>query len=507
MHMNVNEKLGKLVQRTRQQRGLTQAELAKALGTSQSAVNRIEHGNQNLSLETLARLSDALEKPLMKVGGTDVSLKVNGGKELSGSITIKSSKNAAVALLMAAPLNKGTTTLKKVSKIEEVYRLIEVLESIDFKIRWEGSDLIIKRPAVINMDKVDKAAAKRTRSIAMMLGSLMPEISEYKIPYAGGCKLGKRSITPYMYALEQLGASIHVADENYEVKSDPHPSDEPIVMYESGDTATEAVLMAAARIPGKTIIKMASANYQVQDTCLFLVELGVKIKGIGTTTLEVDGIAEIDKDVTYYPSEDPVEAMTFISAAITTDSSIEINRAPLDFLELEMLKLRKMGVNIEVLHEYTADNGHTRLGDLRIHKHGGHLEPPVEKIYGRPFPGLNIDHLPYFVPIAAIAKGRTLIHDWSYENRAIYFTELSRLGVDIELADPHRVYVTGPTDWKPADLMCPPALRPAVINLIGMLAAPGTSTLRSVYTINRGYEQLAERLNELGADIEVIRDL
>jgi UDP-N-acetylglucosamine 1-carboxyvinyltransferase len=111
------------------------------------------------------------------------------------------------------------------------------------------------------------------------------------------------------------------------------------------------------------------------------------------------------------------------------------------------------------------------------------------------------------VPICAVAKGRTLIHDWTYENRAIYYTELTKIGANIELADPHRVYVVGPSKFTTADLACPPALRPASLLLIGMLAAPGKSMLRNVYTINRGYEDLAERLNSLGAQIEVINDI
>ena len=115
-----------------------------------------------------------------------------------------------------------------------------------------------------------------------------------------------------------------------------------------------------------------------------------------------------------------------------------------------------------------------------------------------------MDNLPFLGLIATVAKGRTLVHDWSYENRAIYFTELSKLNAQIELVDPHRVYITGPTKWKSADAVAPPALRPSVVVLLAMLAAPGTSILRDVYSINRGYEELAQRLNSLGAEIEVV---
>jgi UDP-N-acetylglucosamine 1-carboxyvinyltransferase len=123
------------------------------------------------------------------------------------------------------------------------------------------------------------------------------------------------------------------------------------------------------------------------------------------------------------------------------------------------------------------------------------------------YPGLNPDNLPYFVLIAAVARGRTLIHDWMYENRAIYYTELTKIGGQLELADPHRIYVTGPTRFTVGDVVCPPALRPASLLLIGMLAAKGNSVLRNVYTINRGYEDLAERLNSLGAHISVMSDM
>jgi UDP-N-acetylglucosamine 1-carboxyvinyltransferase len=123
-----------------------------------------------------------------------------------------------------------------------------------------------------------------------------------------------------------------------------------------------------------------------------------------------------------------------------------------------------------------------------------------------PFPGLNIDNLPFFALIAAVAEGSTLIHDWVYENRAIYLCELNKLGANVRLLDPHRVYVEGPTHWSGAEVVCPPALRPAVVILLAMMAAKGTSVLRNVYVIDRGYEDLAARLGSLGAQIETFHD-
>jgi UDP-N-acetylglucosamine 1-carboxyvinyltransferase len=275
-------------------------------------------------------------------------------------------------------------------------------------------------------------------------------------------------------------------------------------MYESGDTATENIIFAAAITPGFTTIKMASANYAIQDICFFLRKLGVKIDGIGTTTLIIKGLATLPKkSVSYSPSEDPVEAMTFIAAAITTNSEITVKKVPIEFMELELYKMEKMGCTFTYGDTYKADNDHTDLVDIIVHKHNGKLIAPEEKVYGRPFPGLNIDNLPYFVPICAMAKGETLIHDWAYEERALMFMDLKKVGVDMTLADIHRVIIRGPTKWKATDMVCPQGLRPAVLILIGMLAAQGTSILRNIYTINRGYEDLAERLNLLGAKITV----
>ncbi len=503
-----SEKIGQLIYQIRQEKGLTQAEFAKRLNTSQSAVNRIEHGKQNLSMDMLGRISDVLNKQIISLNTDAISLRIEGGHELSGEITLKTSKNAAVALICASLINKGTTRLKKVARIEEVNRLIEVLQSIGVKVRWlPGNDLEIKPPATLKLDSMNKEAARKTRSVIMFIGPLMHRHSSFHIPYAGGCELGKRTVLPHLYALEEFGVDVATRSGQYEVSVKKRVPERSVVLYESGDTTTENILMAAASSNGVTTIKMASANYMVQDLCFYLQKLGVKIEGIGTSTLKVTGVPNIQKNVTYAPSEDPVEGMTFIAAAITTDSSITIKRAPIEFLELELLKLQKMGLRYDLSESYMAENGKTELVDITIHKHNGQLKAPSEKIHPNVFPGLNIDHLPYFVPIAAVAKGRTLIHDWIYEDRALMYTEMKKIGVDIELADPHRAFVNGPTRWRAADLVCPSGIRPAVMILIGMLAAGGTSILRNVYTINRGYEDLAERLNSLGAHIAVVHDM
>lgn len=505
--MSYKEKLGQLIQQNRISRGMTQSELADALGSSQSAINRIEKGGQNISLEMLARISEVLSSNIISFHPSGTNLEIKGGTKLSGSIDIKTSKNAAVGLLCASLLNKGTTTLRHVPRIEEVNRIIEVLTSIGVKTKWldDSNDLLITPPARLKLENIDVEAAKRTRTIIMFLGPLLHQYKSFTIPFAGGCSLGTRTVEPHMVGLKHFGMSVIAKTEIYEIISKPVSPTKDIVLIERGDTVTENVIMAAAMHPGTITIRNASPNYMVQDVCFFLEKLGIKIEGIGTTVLRITGKKDIRDNIDYEISEDPIEAMSFVSAALVTNSEITIKRAPIEFLELEIATLEEMGLIYTMTPEYPARNGRTRLVDVTIHQ--SKLKAPKDKLHALPFPGINMDNLPFLGLIATAAKGRTLVHDWSYENRAIYFTELTKLNARVEMLDPHRVYIEGPTRWKPADIVAPAALRPTVVILLAMLATPGTSRLRNVYQIDRGYEQLAQRLNSLGADIRPFRDI
>lgn len=495
--------IGDRVADLREASGLTQAELARKLKTTQSAIARLESGKQNVSTDTLKKLSRALGRNLLTVSPGSLNLKIEGGHKLTGTIETNTSKNGAVALLCAALLNQGKTTLRHMPRIEEVHRIIEVLQSIGVSVIWKDSDVIITPPAHFDLGKIDREAARKTRAIIMFIGPLMHRMKSFALPQSSGCKLGSRTVRPHFFALEHFGVSIETTDEAYEVTAKPKAAGE-VILYESGDTVTENALLAAALTPSETIIKYASANYMVQEVCAFLQVCGVSVEGIGTTTLKVHGISEINSDVEYTLSEDPTDSMFFIAAAAVTNSSIKITRCPIDFLELELLTLEKMGFKYKRSRPYLSHNGLTRLIDIETKP--SKLIAPPEKVHSRPYPGLNADNLPFFAVIATQAEGQTLIHDWMYEKRALYFTELDKLGADTALADPHRIYISGKTSLRAAELVCPPALRPATILLIAMLGASGVSVLRNIYSINRGYEKLVERLNSIGAKVEYLEE-
>ena len=498
--------IGSLIGKLREDRGLTQAELGRKIGSTQSVIARIEKGEQNLSTKTLARLSEALDREIMSLSrGAGINFRIEGGRKLTGTIAVRASKNGALGVMCASLLNRGTTTITNAPKIEEIYRMAETLKSIGMSVEWTKDGLVIEPPARLDLSKAEYYTATRTRGDIMLIGPLVHSFRDFKVNQPDGCKLGTRTVKPYFYALEKLGISIETNSRHYHVMHKDLKKDQTIIMYEAGDTVTETVLMAAALIPGETTIKFASANYQVQDICFFLEKAGVKIDGIGTSTMVVHGIERIDADIEYAVGEDPIEAMSLITAAIVTGSGISIERCPIDFLELELLKLDKMRFKYKITKRYKGGNGRVNLVDIQTAP--SRLIALGEKIHSQPYPGINMDNLPFFALIGAFAEGETFIHDWTYEERAIYYKELDKLGVESILADPHRFYVKGPAKLHAAELVCPPALRPSVIIMLGMLAAPGVSVLRNVYNINRGYEDLAARLNKLGAKIETFRDL
>jgi len=173
-------------------------------------------------------------------------------------------------------------------------------------------------------------------------------------------------------------------------------------------------------------------------------------------------------------------------------------------LELEMEKLSVMGLKFKILNERKSKNGYFNIVDIEIKP--SELKALPDKVHGMPFPGINIDNLPMFVAIATKASGRTLIHDWVFENRTVYYLEFNKLGAGVTLLDPHRVFVEGPTELKARDLIAPDGIRPAMALLIGMIASKGRSVMRDIYVIERGYENIDERFRSIGVDIRKIED-
>lgn len=423
---------------------------------------------------------------------------------MRGAINNQSAKNSATPIICACAMIKGPVTLADVPDIEDVNRILELIASIGVKVKKTGArEFLLDASGSLDVKKMNRAAAEANRSSLFLLGALAARVKKFSLYKPGGCKLGERTIRPHLFALADLGARIEERGDCFAVKA-PALKGNKIIMYESGDTATENAVLAAALARGETTIKFASANYQVQDLCHFLNRAGAKISGIGTSTLKIIGVKKLKSVKNYSIMPDPIVAMTFIAAAITTGSRLVVKNCPMDFLELELYKLKKMGQKFKIKNQRLSKNGAFAIADIEIIPSA--LTASQDKIESRPFPGLNIDNLPLFVPILLRARGKTLVHDWAYENRAAYNLELNKLGAKISLLDPHRVWVEGPATLKAADIASPDALRSAVVILLVMLAARGKSILRNTRPIERGYENLYATLNKAGANIKIIND-
>lgn len=498
-----NEHIGKFIKRLREEQGLTQSVFAKELATTQSVVARIETGKQNLTIEQLDKISSVLDKNIVTLSSS-TDFKIYGGRKLKGSIKTNTSKNGAINMLCATLLNTGKTILHDVPKVEEVFRYIEILESMGVGISWKNeSTLEVNVPKNISIEKIDKDTAAKIRSFTFV-GALVHKSKKFQYPHSGGCKMGERTISAHKFGLEKLGVTIKTQENHYDIS---HTNLKPaeIVMYESSDTGAVNLLLAAAKIPGTTVIKFAPPNYQVKDVCFLLEAMGIKIDGIGTTTLTIHGKKEIKGTFEAWVGEDPIESMFFIACGIVTDSTLTVERVPLEFIELELEKLSRMNLKLKVSKKYLSKNKRIQLADITVYP--SKLVAPIDKLHTQPFPGIQNDNLPFFVPICLKAEGKTLIHDWTWENRALYFTELNRLGADITLLDQHRILFDGPKKLKGGQIICPPALRPSASILIAMLGAEGVSTLRNVYSIARGYADIAERLNKIGAKVEILKGI
>ena len=213
--------IGARITALREAAGLTQKDLAEKLKTTQSAIARIETGKQNVSTDLLRKISTALKRNIVSAQPGSVNIAIEGGKALTGTIETNTSKNGAVGLLCASLLNEGTTILKRMPRIEEVHRLIEVLESIDVKVEWKGSDVYITAPKKFALKSINIEAARRTRSIVMFIGPLIHKLTSFNLPQSGGCKLGSRTVQPHFFALEHFGVDIKTTEDAFVVKRVP----------------------------------------------------------------------------------------------------------------------------------------------------------------------------------------------------------------------------------------------------------------------------------------------
>lgn len=412
---------------------------------------------------------------------------IQGGKPLAGEVEVRGYKNSAGAILTASLLTEKEVIVDNLPLVEDVSNTIEVLKSLGVKIRWLGERKLSLKADSIDPQKLDFERISKTRISVLLIGALLPRVKAFRIPRPGGDRIGLRPISIHLSAFKKMGTEILEKGDIYEFKVNNLEGRE-IILKEFSVTATENLMMAGVLAQGKTVIKGAAAEPQVQDLGEMLKKMGAKISGVGNHTVFIEGVKNL-QGAFHSIVSDPSEAGTFIVAGAVTPGQLRVKNLRLDHLDIFLDKLEEIGV------KFKKD-----LNSLIV-DYSPNLRPA--RIQALPYPGFPTDLLPIVVPLLTQAEGKSLIHDPLYENRLNYTQELRKMGADIEIVDPHRAFVFGKTPLRGVRIESWDIRAGASLVIAGLLAE-GQTTIENIYQIDRGYEKIEERLQKLGADIKRI---
>ncbi len=423
-----------------------------------------------------------------------MNIKVKGGQILSGEIIPSGSKNSSVCLIPATILFNKPVTLQNIPDISDVDRLVKIMTKLGSKINWnKDTNIMVLDNSKLRFENLDREDLGNMKGTSLLWGPMLArfkKVSFTELP--GGCTLGVRPLDAHYESFRKL---------NVEVQDDPKSAymdateakANQVWLTEMSPTATENVIMLATSLSGTTKIIGAASEPQVQDLCNFLSNCGVKISGIGSSVVEITGKKHL-KPVTHKLLSDHYEIATFMALAAATGGEIKIKNAiPEHFTYINFI-FKKFGVNIRY------------VGNTAIIDRGQKIEisSDVLTIKAQPWPGLPVDLLPIFIPLAlANGEHQVLFHNWMYESGLFWTSELTKLGANVLMADPHRVIVTGGKKLKGAKLEAPYIIRAVVAMVMAAMIANGESEILNADALYRGHPYFAENLKKLGAQIEM----
>lgn len=427
---------------------------------------------------------------------------VEGGRELKGEITPQGAKNEALQVICAVLLTSKEVLICNIPDIEDVRRLIDLIISLGVTVKK-----INKNTYSFKADNVDieylhtqeyKEKGAKLRGSIMIVGPLLARFGKGYIPRPGGDKIGRRRLDTHFVGMQKLGAKF-IYDSNsqfYKVEaSDLNGC--YMLLDEASVTGTANILMTAVLAKGRTTIYNAACEPYIQQLCKMLNSMGAQISGVGSNLLYIDGVSELlgcKHDVL----PDMIEIGSFIGLAVMTKSEITIKNVSYDNLGIIPDSFKRLGVRLQ------------RIGDdIYIPKHDNFqietfIDGSIMTIADAPWPGLTPDLLSIFLVVATQAKGSVLIHQKMFESRLFFVDKLIDMGAQIILCDPHRASVIGHNrsiNLK-STTMTSPDIRAGVALLIAAMSADGTSTIHNIEQIDRGYENIDQRLNLLGANIK-----
>ncbi len=419
---------------------------------------------------------------------------IKGGVPLSGELTVAGNKNAALPILAACLLTEEELLLHRVPRIRDTEAQIALLEQLGVEAAWTGDNSLRLCAASVTDAAVDEDLSQQIRASFLLAGPLLARFGEARMPPPGGDFIGRRRLDAHLDAFKDLGARID-GDRWIELSAKPSGlracaifMDEPSVM------GTENALMAAALTPGPTTISNAASEPHVQDLARLLAAMGARVDGIGSNVMTVHGRDRLS-GAEHTISADHIEVGSFMALAAATGGELRIrDAAPSDLVNVRR-QFRRLGLDSSVEGDdviVPADQ------PLRVKPDNGGAIPKIED---GPWPAFPADLTSIALALATQADGEVLIFEKMFENRLFFVDKLVAMGARITLCDPHRAIVSGPSRLH-GERVESPDIRAGMAMLIAALAADGVSEIGNIRQIDRGYEQIDERLRSLGAQIE-----
>ncbi|KKU11423.1 MAG: UDP-N-acetylglucosamine 1-carboxyvinyltransferase [Parcubacteria group bacterium GW2011_GWA1_45_7] len=417
---------------------------------------------------------------------------IRGGKPLSGIIPISGSKNAALPIIAATVLNSGITRLYNVPMIQDVLNLCEILRLWGSRITVDQSAhavTIDNSKLVIQINETIFGLVRKLRGSILLVGSILAKFGSLTIPLPGGDIIGARPLDVHFDGFQSLGAEINQTGETVTLSVPKGLTGSSMVLKEPSVTATENLIMAAAGAKGETTIKLAAIEPHVQDLCHFLEKFGVGFDGIGTHWITILGkdFSSWSQDIEYTIIPDSDEAMNLSALVAATRSEVDLRGIRPEYCEAGINKLQEIGVNVSLVE--TSMIFRKPTSGYRAAKYQCGL-----------YPKLMSDQIPPFAVLATQANGVSMIQEWMYEGRLGYVTELSKMGANAMILDPHRAIIVGPTSLRGAELKSLD-IRAGMTMIVAGLVAEGETTILDAQIIDRGFEAIDNRLRAIGADI------
>ena len=427
--------------------------------------------------------------------------RVEGGHRLSGEIVPQGAKNEALQIICATLLTPERVVLHNVPVIADVMQLIELMASMGVKVERLSEDSFAFQADDINLDYLRSAdyhtRCRRLRGSVMMIGPLLTRFGVGFMPKPGGDKIGRRRLDTHFLGFQKLGAEFNfdLSDEFYTVEA-KRLKGTYMLLDEASVTGTANIVMAAAMAEGRTTIYNAACEPYLQQLCKMLNRMGAKISGIASNLLVIDGVDSLGgTEHTMLP--DMIEVGSFIGMAAMNRSELTIKDVSYENLGIIPAQFARMGIKFEQRGDdiYIPQQDHYSIESF--------IDGSIMTIADAPWPGLTPDLLSIFLVVATQAKGSVLIHQKMFESRLFFVDKLIDMGAQIILCDPHRATVIGHDHQMPlrAANMSSPDIRAGVALLIAAMSAEGVSTIQNIEQIDRGYRDIENRLNALGARI------